>query len=81
MKSNFNKFSKIFLAAWAITLLFGCTKSFLDAKPYGSVVLSEAIKNEDDMNTAMNGVYSSLRATDFYGRTFVVKGDLMSGMP
>lgn len=78
MKNNFNKFSKIFLAAWAITLLFGCTKSFLDAKPYGSVVLSEAIKNEDDMNTAMNGVYSSLRATDFYGRTFVVKGDLMS---
>lgn len=78
MKNNFNKFSKILLATWAITTLFGCTKTFLDAKPYGSVVLAEAIKNEDDMNTAMNGVYSSLRATDFYGRTFVVKGDLMS---
>lgn len=78
MKNKFNEFYKICLAACTISLLFACSKTYLDAKPYGSVVLSEAIKSEDDMNTAMNGVYSSLRATDFYGRTFVVKGDLMS---
>ena len=58
--------------------MFGCSKSFLDAKPYSSVVLSQAINSEDDMNTAVNGLYSSLRATDFYGRTFAIKGDLMA---
>lgn len=55
-----------------------CKKSFLDQKPYDAAVVSDAIKTEDDMNTALNGMYSSLRATDFYGRTFAVKGDLMA---
>jgi hypothetical protein len=78
MKNNFNNISKMFLALGAAVIMFGCSKQFLDAKPYGSVVLSQAINSEDDMNTAINGLYSSLRATDFYGRTFAVKGDLMA---
>ena len=68
----------MFIAVGAAIVMFGCSKSFLDAKPYGSVVLSQAISGEDDMNTALNGLYSSLRATDFYGRTYAVKGDLMA---
>jgi len=59
-------------------MLFGCSKTFLDQKPYNSVVLSDAIKTEDDMSTALTGLYASLRATDFYGRTYAVKGDLMA---
>ena len=55
-----------------------CKKSFLDQKPYTAAVVSDAIKTEDDLNTALNGLYSSLRATDFYGRTYAVKGDLMA---
>ena len=78
MKNNFNNISKMFLAVGAAVIMFGCSKQFLDAKPYGSVVLSQAINSEDDMNTAVNGLYSSLRATDFYGRTYAVKGDLMA---
>jgi hypothetical protein len=78
MKNNFNNISKMFLAVGAAIIMFGCSKQFLDAKPYGSVVLSQAINSEDDMNTAVNGLYSSLRATDLYGRTFAVKGDLMA---
>jgi hypothetical protein len=78
MKNNFNNISKMFLAVGAAVIMFGCSKSFLDAKPYSSVVLAQAINSEDDMNTAVNGLYSSLRATDFYGRTFAVKGDLMA---
>lgn len=58
----------------------GCNKSFLDQKPYNSVVLSEAIQNEADLNTAINGLYSSLRVTDLYGRTYAVKGDLMGDL-
>ena len=78
MKNNFNNISKMFLAVGAAVIMFGCSKSFLDAKPYGSVVLSQAINSEDDMNTAVNGLYSSLRATDLYGRSYAVKGDLMA---
>lgn len=62
----------------SLVFLGSCSKSFLDLKPYDASVVSDAIKNEADMNTALNGLYSSLRATDFYGRTFAVKGDLMA---
>jgi hypothetical protein len=78
MKNNFNKITKMFLAIGTIAMLFGCSKTFLDQKPFNSVVISEAIKTEDDMSTALTGLYSSLRATDFYGRTFAIKGDLMA---
>ena len=78
MKNNFNKITKMFLAIGTIAMLFGCSKTFLDQKPYNSVVLSDAIKTEDDMSTALTGLYASLRATDFYGRTYAVKGDLMA---
>lgn len=59
------------------TISTGCKKAFLDQKPYSSVVLSEAIQNEADLNTAVNGLYSSLRVTDLYGRSYAVKGDMM----
>lgn len=78
MKNNFNNISKMFLAVGAAVIMFGCSKQFLDAKPYSSVVLSQAINGEDDLNTATNGLYASLRATDFYGRSFAIKGDLMA---
>lgn len=78
MKNNFNKITKMFLAIGTVAMLFGCSKTFLDQKPYNSVVLSDAIKTEDDMSTALTGLYASLRATDFYGRTYAVKGDLMA---
>ena len=64
------------LSAWV--LLASCSKTFTDQKPYDAAVVPDAILNEADMNTALNGLYSSLRATDFYGRTYAVKGDLMA---
>jgi len=57
---------------------FSCKKTFLDNKPYDSVVATDAIKNDANMSAALNGMYSSLRATDFYGRTLAIKGDLMA---
>ena len=74
-----NKIFNIIIGAAIIcSALTSCKKEFLNIKPYNSVVLSEAIKNEADLSAALNGLYSSLRATDFYGRTYAVKGDLMS---
>lgn len=71
--------SKVAVVSVGVALLAitGCKKSFIDQKPYNAVVIGDAIKNEADMSTAVNGMYASMRATDFYGRTYAVKGDLM----
>ena len=65
------------LASLLITFS-SCKKSFLDKKPTDAIVIQDAIKNDADMSAALNGLYSSLRATDFYGRTLAIKGDLMA---
>src|SRR5947207_1428112 len=67
-----------FLAGTILTTTSSCNKSFLDNKPYDAVVAADAIKSDADMSTALNGLYFSLLATDFYGRTLAVKGDLMA---
>lgn len=55
-----------------------CSKKFLDQAPFNAVQTPSAVTDESSMYTAVQGLYSSLRATDFYGRTYAVKGDLMS---
>jgi tetratricopeptide (TPR) repeat protein len=55
-----------------------CSKNYLDQQPLDATNTSGAVTNEANMYTALVGLYSSLRATDFYGRTFAIKGDLMS---
>lgn len=62
----------------SVLVFSSCSKSFLDQTPNNSVALPVAIKNDADMNAAMNGVYASLRAVSLYGRTLPVRGDLMS---
>lgn len=79
MKNIFNKTKYcLLLSSFFAISLTSCKKTFLDNKPYDAAIVSDAIKNEADMNVALNGLYSSLRATDFYGRTYAIKGDLMA---
>ncbi len=73
--------SKIFIPyiiTASIILLSSCSKSFLDKKPFTSNDLSTAISSEADLGVAINGMYASLRATDLYGRSVPLKGDLMA---
>ncbi len=77
MKNNIFSKSGMFALVVVAIGVGSCGKSFIDQKPYNASVVSDAIKNEADMNTAINGMYASMRATDFYGRTYAVKGDLM----
>lgn len=77
MINNIFSKGKLFILAVTAIGLSSCSKSFIDQKPYNASVVADAIKNEADMNTAVNGMYASMRATDFYGRTYAVKGDLM----
>jgi hypothetical protein len=61
-----------------LLMQMSCSKSFVNLQPYNSVPATGAVTNEASMYTALVGLYSSLRATDFYGRTYAIKGDLMS---
>jgi hypothetical protein len=80
MKHNIILFkSRMTAAVLGLTLLAAsCSKSFVNQKPYTSVQAGGAIHDEPSMYTGVIGMYSSLRATDFYGRTYAVKGDLMA---
>ncbi len=58
--------------------LGSCQSSFLDLKPYDSLPVQDAIKTENDMNSAVNGMYSGLRSSFLYGRTVPFVGDLLA---
>src|SRR5580704_19475122 len=65
------------LALFSLALL-ACSKQFLTLNPYDSVPLDQAIVDENSMQTAVNGMYATMRATDFFGRSIPVDGDLMA---
>ncbi len=65
----------ILLASLALA---SCSKSYLDKKPYTANNLSSAVANETDLKVAVTGMYSAMRATDLFGRSVPVKGDLMA---
>jgi starch-binding outer membrane protein, SusD/RagB family len=60
------------------SLLGACKKQFLELTPYSQVPLNQAIVDENSMQTAVNGMYAGLRATDFYGRSIPIDGDLLA---
>jgi hypothetical protein len=61
-----------------LVITSSCKKSFLDRTPYSANTLPVALSSEADMKVVLSGVYAQLRATDLYGRTLPVKGDLMA---
>jgi len=78
-KLNMFKHTSALILAGIVLLSAGsCSKSFLDKVPLDATNTGGAIKDEPSMYTAVIGMYSSLRATDLYGRTLAIRGDLMS---
>ena len=73
------KHKQLIFSIIALSIAFAsCKKSYLNRDPYNAVPLASAIQSESDLSVALNGVYSSLRNTDLFGRTLPVKGDLMA---
>ena len=64
-----------FLAAMSTVL---CSKSYLDKKPYTALLVSDAIKTEADLATAINSAYSQMRNYYLFGASILIKGDLMA---
>jgi len=71
-----NKF--LFLSVVVSQVLTSCKKEFLDLPPYNAVPVDQAYATEADMNTAVNGLYASLRNAATFGRALPLKGDLMA---
>ena len=65
---------RIIISALLILFLAGC--DVLDVEPYHSIPADQAITRKADVESAINGVYSSLQAVGYYGRNYVVVGDL-----
>jgi hypothetical protein len=61
----------------AIMILPSCKKSFLQKYPPTSLTPENALATEADLQTALMGAYAGLRATDFFGRSVPVFGDLI----
>ncbi|HTS45818.1 MAG TPA: RagB/SusD family nutrient uptake outer membrane protein [Puia sp.] len=68
----------ISVSLFAASLLAGCSKKFLDLQPPSQIPTNEAILDENSMQTAVNGMYQSLRAVDLFGRTIPIDGDLLA---
>lgn len=58
--------------------LGSCQQIFLELKPYDSLPIQAAITTENDMSSAVNGMYSGLRSSFLYGRTVPFVGDLLA---
>ncbi len=70
---------KIILAIGFIMIATSsCKKSFIDLQPYNALPLPVATGSEANLYNAVNGLYSGLRSSNYYGRMLPVRGDLMA---
>ena len=67
---------KWFMVVAIIMVLPACKKEFLDKLPPTALTPELALSSEADLQTALMGTYAGLRATDFFGRSTPVFGDL-----
>jgi starch-binding outer membrane protein, SusD/RagB family len=56
--------------------LISCSEDWLDLKPTTEVLSLEAIKNIVDAEYAINGIYSTLQSSEYYGARMQYYGDV-----
>jgi len=66
------------IVVFTLTAFTACDENFLELSPPTSLSPAQALKSAADLQVAVRGVYAQLRATDFYGRTVPVLGDIMA---
>lgn len=67
---------------FAVLLLLGftsCKKSFLDVKPTNSGDAETAIQTANDAKVMINGLMNKMASSDYYGRNFILYGDVKGG--
>ncbi len=79
MKIQKNYLSSYIFFIFLITILAtSCSKNFIEKTPYDSINDGDALTDEASLAAALNGIYSTLRATTLYGRDFPVIGDVQA---
>lgn len=66
----------VVLTLASVTLLGACKKDFLERHPTDSILASEALSTESNLQNALNGAYGGMRSATLFGRNFPVIGDL-----
>ncbi|MDF2187185.1 RagB/SusD family nutrient uptake outer membrane protein [Paraflavitalea sp. CAU 1676] len=73
-----NNTLRIFLAGIVAFGLFSCNKT-LDVVPTNQVNANESIKTPADAQIMINGIVRSMSNADYYGRRFILYGDVKGG--
>src|SRR5215213_322175 len=69
----------ILTAVFAASLFTSsCKKSFIEKLPPTSLTPEQALKTEADLQVALRGAYTGLRATSYFGAVVPLLGDLMA---
>lgn len=69
--------AKTIILSFLLITLLSC-EDILDVKPALSLDANAAIKDKDDLQYGITGCYNALQFTGYYGRSFLVIGDLAS---
>ena len=72
---------KIYNKLLILAFVFGlssCGEDFLDLSPSNALPFDTAIQSVNDLEAAVNGIYSQLQHNNWYGRYFVLLPDIMS---
>jgi hypothetical protein len=73
------KFSRIYgIGLLATALLVSCNEDLLNEEPPLEIIIDNAIKNENDLKTAVNGMYEEFSGADSFGVDIIAFGDLIS---
>ncbi len=82
MKNEKNKIMKqikIFIAAFLILGMTGCSKDFLEVTPTNSGDADKSIQTASDANRMMIGLMANMTNANYYGRNFIMYGDAKGG--
>ncbi|WP_461533317.1 RagB/SusD family nutrient uptake outer membrane protein [Sinomicrobium sp.] len=61
-----------------ILVASSCGSDFLDIDPEQNISSEQAITDLNTLQTAMNGIYSKLQSSDYYGRSMYIIPELMA---
>jgi hypothetical protein len=70
---------KIFLAGFLIISLAACNKDFLDVPPTNAGDSKTSIQTAADAKVIINGLMSKMTSSSYYGRDFIMYGDVKGG--
>lgn len=70
---------KIYLAGFLLLGFMACKKDFLDVKPTNAGDSETAIQTAADAKVMINGLMSKMTNSNYYGRNFMLYGDIKGG--